>query len=352
MMNISLVHPSLSEYDETGIDVVEAINFGNDSGNNIEIYQFDLISVNAAKENEVDGSKDFNEKEISISSLQSKQIFGHDEMPCTKIPEFKQIKQASSRHLLKASRTTPTNPSRPSLGYIGTIKEEKIKKSKIKARRKINENQVFYSLSLKNVNAIIKYPTFDQELLNEFKINHKNVNESFGKFSLTDHGGPSKTKVSLDAKYYSNQNQWVDCKVVIFQNEGRITISNNADDRVTLGVADIECVKVEDNKRVIWIKVTKGTINQLGILLENVPDAEFLMMALDFLWKKSCSKTNIFMNCDKYLQCSESPLLHKENVQWRRASNQVMEYLGQYCYHLKTAQKEIKSLQAVNIYLK
>ena len=39
MMNISLVHPSLSEYDETGIDVVEAINFGKNFFKNVEFYQ-------------------------------------------------------------------------------------------------------------------------------------------------------------------------------------------------------------------------------------------------------------------------------------------------------------------------
>lgn len=253
--------------------------------------------------------------------------------------------------MVKASRTTPSKPSRPSLLFIGTIREEKIRKSKIKAKRKIEKDTALFSLSLKNINPNIKYPNFDQEIFNEFKINHKNVNSSFGKFSSIENDGSTKT-VSLDAKYYSNHNQWVDCKLAFLKNDGIITISNNTDDRVTLAITDIECVKVEDNKRVTWIKVNKGTVNQLGILLETISDAEFLMMTLDYLWKKSCSKTHIFMNCDKYLQCSESPLLHSSNVQWRRASNQIMEFLGQYCYHLKTAQKEIKSLQAVNIYLK
>ena len=272
-------------------------------------------------------------------------------MASFKIPEFKQIKkQESSIHLRKASRCTLNPPARPNL-LIGTIRQQKIKNSKIKAKRKLDHDSSLFSLTLENINSTVKYPNFDQEISNEFKINGKNVNGSFERFNLTENDGSTK-KISLDAKYYSSQNQWVDCKVAFRKAEKNISISNNSNDSFTLGIDDIECVKVEDNKRVVWINVSKGTANQLGILLESISEAEFLMMALDFLWRQSCRKTNIFMNCDKYLQCSESPLLHSADVQWRRASNQVMEYLGQYCYHLKTAQKEIKSLQAVNIYLK
>lgn len=310
-----------------------------------------MCVVNAANENDVDGSKDFSEKEISISCLKSKQIFCKKEIPCTKIPESKHIKkQVSSIDFLKASRTTPNNTTRPSLLHIGAIREEKIKKSKDKAKRKIYGNNVFVPFSRKNVDFVLEYPNFDFEIFNEFKRTTKNDGSSFGKFSSTENDGSTRT--SLDAKYYANQNRWIDCKVVLHKGERFITISYNTNESFTLGMDDLKCVKVEDNRRVVWIKISIGTIKQLGILLKSVPEAEFLMMALDFLWKRSCRKNNIFLNCDNYIQCSESPLLHSSDVQWKRASNQIMEYLGQYYYHLKTAQKEIKSLQAVNIYLK
>ena len=266
------------------------------------------------------------------------------------LPEFKQVKkQESSIHLRKASRSTP-NPQRPNL-LLSSIRQQQIKSSKIKAKRKIDQDTALFSITFEKVNSTVKYPNFDQEILNEFKINGKNVNGSFEKYNLTENDGSTK-KVSLNAKYYSNQNQWVDCKVTFRKTDRVISISNNSNESFTLGIDDIECVKIEDNKRVVWINVKKETTHQLGILSECISEAEFFMMAVDFLWKKSCRKTNIFMNCDKYLQCSESPLLHSSDVQWIGASNQMMEYLGQYCYHLKTAQKEIKSLQAVNIYLK
>lgn len=231
---------------------------------------------------------------------------------------------------------------------IGTITKKKLENGKIKAKRKIEENTTQFFSFLKNINSIRRYQNFDQELSNEFILNHKLKSRSLEKFSVTENLG-SKT-IIFPAKYFSNHNHWISCKVLWLEEKRAITISDNYSENISLNINDIKGVWVEENRRVAWIK--NAVNNQLGILMENIKDVESLMMILDFFWKISCKQPNLFMNCDKYLKCCDSPLLHSTNIKWRRASHQVMEFLGRYCYHLKTAQKEIKSLQAVNIYLK
>ena len=111
-------------------------------------------------------------------------------------------------------------------------------------------------------------------------------------------------------------------------------------------------MQVENNRRVAWVKSSSSGQDCLGLLLGTARDCAQLLLALDHSHKRAGGTRGLFLPGSLAPATAAQPELGAAVVRWLPASSRNMEFLGRFLYHLKTPQKEVKSLEAANLYIK
>ena len=92
----------------------------------------------------------------------------------------------------------------------------------------------------------------------------------------------------------------------------------------------------------------------VGIQLSSIKDCSALLLALDYLSQCSWPRRSHLLEGGRISEpVPDKPVLYSVLVGWIYSGSGVtLEFVGKYRYNLKTAQKEIKSLEAAYFYLK
>jgi len=328
------------EYDETGVDIVEALDF-----------------VNTISDS--DASKDFNEKEISISNVECKTAI-HETVEkknlCDIVTQVKPINQQNLNFKQFANDSTNTKKeiiSRSKRRINLCIKpknQDAIKRGKHRFHRQSIDFNYFHNCLPKIVNKK-KYQDFEIEIIDEMKTNG-NSPKSLSKYFHQDNDCPGKIIFSVKS-FTVHDNRWLPSRIECCQGNKIFNISTTYKKSVNFGLKQIDFVKVENNRRILWIKSSKSSNFLLGILLESCQDCEYFMLLLDYCWRQeNKNNKNIFINGSLNIELPEKPILYSTLVKWNKFSNKRLEFLGRFIYHLKTPKKEVKSLESANFYIK
>ena len=92
----------------------------------------------------------------------------------------------------------------------------------------------------------------------------------------------------------------------------------------------------------------------VGIQLSSIKDCSALLLALDYLSQCSWPRRSYLLEGGRISEpVPDKPVLYSVLVGWIYSGSGVtLEFVGKYRYNLKSAQKEIKSLEAAYFYLK
>ena len=131
--------------------------------------------------------------------------------------------------------------------------------------------------------------------------------------------------------------------------------------------------QVEDNHLVVWIQRhsrhntedamdvddkdcdhEKTMHTLIGVQLCSLMDCSSFLLVLDYLTQLTWPhRTNLFEGGRISEPVPDKPVLYSVLVGWiSTGSGVTLEFVGKYRYKLKSAQKEIRSLEAAYFYLK
>ena len=219
------------EYDETGVDIVEALDF-----------------VNTISDS--DASKDFNEKEISISNVECKTAI-HETVEkknlCDIVTQVKPINQQNLNFKQFANDSTNTKKeiiSRSKRRINLCIKpknQDAIKRGKHRFHRQSIDFNYFHNCLPKIVNKK-KYQDFEIEIIDEMKTNG-NSPKSLSKYFHQDNDCPGKIIFSVKS-FTVHDNRWLPSRIECCQANKILNISTTYKKPVNFGLKQIDFVKV------------------------------------------------------------------------------------------------------------
>jgi len=153
-----------------------------------------------------------------------------------------------------------------------------------------------------------------------------------------------------------------------------ITAQNRETPLLKLCIMNIAFIKVEDNQLVVWIQrfsrpITEDAIDDkndehdnqdnlepslIGVQLCSIADCSSFLLVLDYLTQSTWPQRRSLLEGGRIAEpVPDKPVLYSVLVGWILAGSGVtLEFVGKYRYNLKSAQKEIRSLEAAYFYLK
>ena len=220
------------DIDETGVDIVEA-----------------LVLVNSVSD--VDASKDFNEKEISIS-----QFMNHHEE--RRVKESKKecigepFKRQQAPMVRKQNNETLSTNNHKIKQKLRSLFQPKLSQKNKTAIRRGKQRFIreychhfhgVFSFCLPEAENITSYPDFKQDLANEFRRNGFPT-KSFSKYCYLDND--FFDKIELSTKFYTTKDQhWMPSKLQIIVQRKVLIIHTTSKQSFNVEIKGIDFVKVD-----------------------------------------------------------------------------------------------------------
>lgn len=363
-------------FDETGVDIAEALDIVNNSVDD-------------------DASKDFNEKEIAVignimsSEAQSKiKNFefsvkkicspGPKLINCPVQPSKKEEDEFFKRNLLQLLQidVNKTDVKRIiNQRYKEPQIKENLKESIRRGRnRALKEKSIQSYFNFPILNKTAQLPKMmqtisDKEFEEDLKAPADKPLSSFAE-SLSPDNDFERSLVFL-AKCFTSS-RWHRAEVTVRTSSKVVEILNREQDLplIVIKIKNIRFVKVEENQLVVWIQECSHSLGTdafqkdindgdcekalVGIHLISIKDCSALLLALDYLSQCSWPRRSHLLEGGRISEpVPDKPVLYSVRVGWIYSGSGVtLEFVGKYRYNLKSAQKEIKSLEAAYFYLK
>ena len=313
------------DIDETGVDIVEALNF-----------------VNSVQDE--DASKEFSEKEIKISETKAIVTDISLERACL----LNKIKPNTTAETVKVK--TKQNPAR--VKPKTKITESKFRRAIQRGRLKFCEQLSFHQIQIFLPSEIYKEVSGVTDLFKEST--KKGINaHSLQEFMCQDNMG--KLVIHFSVKVFTRKSgQWLPSKIESHNHHCNeyLEIFTRPSISFKIPLQSVELTKIEDNRRILWMKSLKS-MDVVGLLFDKIQTLERFMLLLDYA--RRCRKPSAqhpFLNGCLKLSLPEKPCLFSCEVTLTRYHHLQMEFLGQFSYHLKTSSKEIKSLEPAQFFCK
>eukprot|EP00090_Calanus_glacialis_P017310 TRINITY_DN26971_c0_g1_i5.p1 TRINITY_DN26971_c0_g1~~TRINITY_DN26971_c0_g1_i5.p1 ORF type:complete len:650 (-),score=145.70 TRINITY_DN26971_c0_g1_i5:33-1982(-) len=363
-------------FDETGVDIAEALDIVNNSVDD-------------------DASKDFNEKEIAVIG----NIMSSDAKSKIKNFEFSIEKICSPGPKLSNCPVRMGKKEEDEFFKRNLLQLLQIDVSKTDVKRIINQKyrvpQIKENLKesiRRGRNKALKEKSiqshFNFPLLNKTAQSPKKMQRITEKECEEDLKAPAGKPLSSFAENLSPNNdcerslvfktkcftnsRWLRAEVTVRTSSKVVEILTNVREFpiMVISIKNITFVKVEENQLVIWIQehshrlgtdASKKDINDrnfekalVGIQLSSIKDCSALLLALDYLSQCSWPRRSHLLEGGRISEpVPDKPVLYSVLVGWIYSGSGVtLEFVGKYRYNLKSAQKEIKSLEAAYFYLK
>ena len=224
-----LIGNSIEEdFDETGVDIVEALNL-----------------VNTVTDD--DASKDFNEKEISISNIEYKaDKTKTDVVENTKVSingnTIGKVADIKKTFSFDSKFKKQIRQKKPRVKNIKPVFQEAIRRGRRKAFLQF-ENTLLSGLPIlpKN-NKIVEYNT-DKEIFEEYKVNGTSLS-SFSNYLTHDNEGKMNATFSVKS-YELLERQWKPSKIKCDINQSEMMITTRPKKLFKFNICQIDFVKVK-----------------------------------------------------------------------------------------------------------
>jgi len=369
-------------FDETGVDIAEALDIVNNSVDD-------------------DASKDFNEKEIAvignIMSSEAKSKIKNFEFSIEKVCSpgqklnhcpvkmgKKEEDEFFKRNLLQLLQIDVNKTDvkriinqRYKVPHIKENLKESIRRGRNKAFKEKSIQSHFYFDLPKQVAQSPKRlrDNSAKEFYQELEAPLGKPASSFAANLSPDND--CENSLVFHAKCFIKEN-WSRAEVIVRTESRIVEITSPTRDLTLLviNIRQVDFVKVEDNQLVVWIQncsnwlktkdASHKDINDkdcdhekpfnslVGIQLCNTKDCSALLLALDYLAQCSWPKRSHLLEGGRIVEAvPDKPVLYSVQVGWiSTGSGVTLEFVGKFRYNLKSAQKEIRSLEAAYFYLK